>query len=101
VSGYQVHMYVGLKFDAELVKEMKEVCVCVCVCMCVCVYVCVCVCVCLCILVRKYPCQVARKHALGICIIHTHTHTLYRSLASSEGEQIGCKVLTARKQRVA
>mmetsp|Transcript_4256 Transcript_4256/g.6249 ORF Transcript_4256/g.6249 Transcript_4256/m.6249 type:complete len:616 (-) Transcript_4256:103-1950(-) len=22
--GYQVHMYVGLKFDAELVKEMKE-----------------------------------------------------------------------------
>ena len=25
--GFQVHMYVGLKFDAELVKEMKEVCV--------------------------------------------------------------------------
>ena len=34
MSGYQVHMYVGLKFDAELVKEMKEVCVCVCVCVC-------------------------------------------------------------------
>ena len=24
-TGYQVHMYVGLRFDAELVKEMKEV----------------------------------------------------------------------------
>jgi len=25
-GGFQANMYVGLKFDAELVKEMKEVC---------------------------------------------------------------------------